>query len=444
MISLMEDLTVEIAAFNKKGFCTSDNTPGVIMSAIPGEKGTLKKISGKGRRALYILEGLLEKSSDRVDARCKHFTSCGGCSLQHVSYQRQLQEKENKVKKLFPGEAVSPITGMDDPWRYRGKMEYTFSQNKAGEKFLGLIKPKSRGFVENLTECHIVDTWYTEVLAKVRDYWIDSSIEAYNLFSDTGSLQTLTVRKSVFTQSKMVILTVSGNADFALSKEVLNGLVAAIDDENCSIFLQIKCISKGTPTRFYEMHLSGPSYFEEKLLGTNFMMSPKAFFQPNPVMAEKFFTAIKDSLQLSGTEKILDLFSGIGTISMLLSPYAEHIVAVEIGKEAVCDARENIEVLEIDNIEIYADDVSNFIKTRGEHFIPDIVVIDPPRCGIGRVAIEFLEKLKPAKVAYLSCNPITQKEDIDQLLSYKISSIRPFDQFPHTPHLENLVILELK
>jgi 23S rRNA (uracil1939-C5)-methyltransferase len=359
-------------------------------------------------------------------------------------YARQLQEKENKVKFLFPEEDVSSIVGMDDPWRYRGKMEYTFSQNMAEEKFLGLIKPKSRGFVENLTQCHIAHEWYSEMLIRVRDYWIDSKMLAYNSNSNTGSLQTLTLRKSTHTDSKMVILTVSGNADFALSKEQLNGFVKTINDENCSIFLQIKCISKGTPTRFYEMHLSGPAYFKEKILDTTFMMSPKAFFQPNPIMAEKFFTAIKESLALTGKEKVLDLFSGIGTIAMLLSPHAEHIVAVEIGKEAVCDARENIERLGIDNIEIYADDVANFIETRGEHFIPDIVVIDPPRTGMGKVAINFLEKLKPLKIAYLSCNPITQKEDIDKLPSYKITSIRPFDQFPHTPHLENLVILELR
>lgn len=439
----MEDLIVEIEGFTKKGFCTSKDASGNILSAIPGEKGLLKKISGKGKRSLYILEDLLKKSEDRVEARCKHFTSCGGCSLQHVSYQRQLQEKENIVKNLFSGHKVDSIVGMDDPWRYRGKMEYTFSQNKAGEKFLGLIKPKSRGFVENLTECHITHEWYTKILEKVRQFWMNEQLLAYNLHSNTGSLQTLTVRKSAYTGSKMVILTVSGNADFALSKDQMDSFVKAVDDDTCSIFLQIKCISKGTPTRFYEMHLSGPAYFEEKVLDTTFRLSPKAFFQPNPIMAEKFFAAIKESLALTGKEKILDLFSGVGTISMLLSKHADHIVAVEIGKEAVCDARENIERLEIDNIEMYADDVSNFIETRGEHFIPDIVVIDPPRIGMGKVAINFLEKLKPSKIAYLSCNPVTQKEDIEKLPSYKITSIRPFDQFPHTPHLENLIILEL-
>ncbi|MCH9617856.1 MAG: 23S rRNA (uracil-C(5))-methyltransferase RlmCD [Chlamydiia bacterium] len=440
----MDDTNVEIAEFTKKGFCTLKDRPGNILAAIPGEKGTVKKVFGKGKRSLYLLETLLEKSNDRVEARCKHFTACGGCSLQHVSYARQLQEKEGKVKNLFSDHQVAPIVGMDDPWRYRGKMEFTFSQNKAGEKFLGLIKPKSRGFVENLTECHITHEWYLEMLTKVRTYWMNSEMEAYNFNSNTGSLQTLTLRKATHTESKMVILTVSGNADFALSKEQLNGFITAIDEEDCAVFLQIKCISKGTPTRFYEMHLSGPAYFEEKILDRTFRMSPKAFFQPNPKMAEKFFTAIKESLQLTGKEKILDLFSGIGTISTLLSAHAEHIVAVEIGKEAVCDARENIERLGIDNIEMYADDVANFIETRGEHFIPDIVVIDPPRIGMGKVAIDFLEKLKPSKIAYLSCNPVTQKEDIEKLPSYQISSIRPFDQFPHTPHLENLIILELR
>jgi len=438
----MEEATIEIHDFSKKGFGKSKEALGDILNGIPGEKGKLTKISGKGKRSLFILGDLVEKSKDRVTPRCVHFTSCGGCTLQHVSYERQLSEKQAKIEALFPGETIYPIIGMDDPWHYRGKMEYTFSQNKAKEHFLGLIKPKSKGIVENLTQCHITDPWFSEILAKVRRFWIDSTLEAYNSYSDTGSLQTLTLRKSVHTNSRMITLTVSGNSDYALTKEQISAFIQAIDDDECAIFMDIKCTCKGSVTRYYEMHLSGPDFIEEKIGTTSFMMSPKAFFQPNPRMAEKFFTTIIETLALTGKEKVLDLFSGIGTISILLSPYVDHIVAVEIGKEAVCDARVNLDDKNIENVEIYADDVSNFIKTRGEHFVPDIVIVDPPRAGIGKVAIEFLEKLGPRSIVYLSCNPLTQKEDIDSLPSYKISSVRPFDQFPHTPHVENLIFLE--
>ncbi len=439
----MNESIIEIASFSKKGFGKSSDLPGDILSAIPMEKGRVERIAGKKKNALYILREILEKSPDRVEPRCIHFTSCGGCSMQHVSYERQLVEKQKKIETLFAGHQVLPIEKMDDPWHYRGKMEYTFSQNREKEHFLGLIKPKSRGIVENLTQCHIVHPWFSKVLGQVREFWKKSTIAAYNSYSDEGSFQTLTLRKSIHTDSTMVILTVSGNADFSLTKQQLRDFVAAIDDENVAVFMQIKCIAKGTPTRYYEMHLSGPDCFVEKIGDTEFLMSPQAFFQPNPLMAEKFFSSILKKLDLKGNEKVLDLFSGIGTISMLLSPHVDHIVAVEIGKEAVCDARVNIDVLGIQNIEIYAEDVANFIKTRGEHFIPDIVVIDPPRCGMGKVALAFLEKLKPSRVVYLSCNPVTQKEDIEQLHSYKIASIQPFDQFPHTPHVENLIFLEL-
>lgn len=439
----MEEQVIEVKAFGKKGYTKSDDVPGFVMNGIPGERGKVKKISGRGKRSLYLLDELLESSKDRVKPRCKHFTSCGGCVFQHISYKRQLANKEKKIKALFPDHEVSPIIGMDDPWRYRGKMEFTFSQNKEGEKFLGLIKPKSRGYVENLTECHLVDEWVMGVVNRVRSYWEESDINAYNSFNDTGSLQTLTIRKAAFTEARMVTLTVSGNSDFSLTKAQMNGFVKAIDDEGCSFFVDIKCISKGSPTRYYEMHLSGPSEFEEKIDETKFVMSPKAFFQPNPHMAKEFFAEIKESLNLTGKEKLLDLFSGIGTIGILLSPHAEKIVSVEIGKEAVCDARHNLELLNIKNIEVFADDVSNFIKTKGIDFHPDAVIIDPPRAGMGNVAIDFLEKLKPETIAYLSCNPLTQAEDIEKLSSYRIDSIQPFDQFPHTPHCENLVILKL-
>ncbi len=438
----MDETITEIKTLSKKGYGQSEDIAGNIMAAIPGEKGYVKKITGRGKKSLYLLEGLIEKSKDRVTPRCKHFTACGGCVFQHISYERQLKDKEAKIKALFPDNQLEPIVGMDDPWNYRGKMEFTFSENKDGEKFIGLIKPKSRGLVENLTDCHLVDPWCMDILDKVRAYWAESGLQAYRLYSNTGTFQTLTVRKAVNTNSRMITLTVSGNADFAMSKKQMNDFVKAIDDEECAIFIDVKCISKGSPTRYYEMHLSGPDFFEEKIGDTLFKMSPKAFFQPNPKIAEKFFSSIKSKLNLTGKEKILDLFSGIGTISILLSAYAEKIVAVEIGKEAVCDAKHNLELLNINNVEIFADDVSNFIKTRGIDFTPDIVIIDPPRAGMGKVALNFLEKLKPEKIVYLSCNPTTQQEDISKLESYRIESIQPFDQFPQTPHVESLVILK--
>jgi 23S rRNA (uracil1939-C5)-methyltransferase len=438
----MDDAIVEISSFSKKGFGRSKDLAGDILASIPLEQGRVKRISGKKKNALYLFEEITKKSPDRVLPRCAHFTSCGGCSLQHLSYERQLLEKQTHIETLFEGKKVLPIQGMENPWHYRGKMEYTFSQNRENQHFLGLIKPKSRGIVENLYECPITHPWFSKIVEQVREFWIKSDLKAYNSYSNEGSLQTLTLRKAVHTQSAMVILTVSGNADYALTKQHIRDFISAINDEHVALFLQIKAIAKGSLTRFYEMHLSGPDCFEEKIGDQSFIMSPQAFFQPNPVMAEKFFSTLIQRLDLKGTEKVLDLFSGIGTISILLSPFVHHIVSVEIGKEAVCDARLNLELLGISNIEIYAEDVSNFIKTRGDHFIPDIVIVDPPRAGIGKVAIDFLQTLKPPRIVYLSCNPTTQKEDVDALSSYRISFIQPFDQFPHTPHVENLIFLE--
>lgn len=437
---------VTIKSLNKKGFGTSEDVKGNILGAIPGEKATLKKIFGKHKRALYVLEDIIEKSDDRITPKCKHFGSCGGCSFQHISYQKQLAIKKEKIEELFTDSSVSvsPIVGMDDPFYYRGKMEYTFSQNKEKEKFLGLKKPKSPIMVENLEECYLTDPWFTDVLQKVRTFWQESDLLAYNCKNDKGSLQTLTVRKSLKADSKMIMLTVSGNSDYSLTKQQIRDFQQAIGDEECTIFIQIKCISKGVPTRFYEMQVQGKGYLEEKIGDTLFTMSPKAFFQPNPIIAEKFFTAIREKLALTKEDSVLDLFSGIGTIGILLSPFVKHVVSVEMGKEAVLDARENIERLELENIEVYSDDVSNFLSSYGSNYSPDVVVIDPPRVGIGKVAIDFIETVKPKKIAYLSCNPSSQKEDIEQLHSYRIESITPFDQFPHTPHVENLVILSLK
>ena len=240
----------------------------------------------------------------------------------------------------------------------------------------------------------------------------------------------------------MVILTVSGRAEYALSQEEIDSFKEALSiTPNTSIYIIIQRAKKGEPTRFYEMHLKGPSYLEETLFDTPLRLSPRAFFQPNVVMAERMFGAAIEMLNLSGKEKVLDLCCGIGTIGIALSPHVAQVIGVELSVEAVTDGRENIERLGLENIQLFAEDAGAFLKANRALFQPDIVVVDPPRTGLGKEVISYIEEISPKQILYVSCNPKTQKEDIEHLKGYEISFMRPFDQFPHTPHMENLALL---
>jgi 23S rRNA (uracil1939-C5)-methyltransferase len=321
-------------------------------------------------------------------------------------------------------------------------MEFSLSQDKKGEKYLGLVMPKSRGKVFTLTECFIGFPWMAEVVNSVREWWQKSRLEAFFPPKAIGSLRTLTMRSSRDGKEKMVILTVSGDADYALTRSELNSFVAASKfDENTSVFLSLQVAKKGQETEFFDMHLSGPDHLKETLCGIEFRISPRSFFQPNVKVAEKMFEKAIEMLALTGEEKVLDLYCGMGTIGLILSPHVRQVIGIEIAKTSVADAKEAIERLGISNMHVYAEDVGTFLERGESLFAPDIVVVDPPRTGLDKKAIDAINLLKPKKFLYISCNPITQKENLAHFPKYKIAEIAPFDPFPHTKHIENIILM---
>lgn len=370
---------------------------------------------------------------------CQHRDKCGGCTSQETPYEEQLAQKMSLVQGLFPSHPIEQIVGSPHPWHYRGKMEFSFSEDLKGGRYLGLYMPNSRGKIVNLSECLIAKSHVNKIFENVQQWWQSSTLQAYFAPKDKGSLQTLTLRSGI---NEMVILTVSGNSDFALTHKDLDGFVKAVQLlESTSVYLIIKKICKKKPTEFYEMHLAGPTYLEETLLGQTFRISPQAFFQPNRTVAEKMFQHCIDILKLTGQEKVLDLYCGMGVISMLLAPHVLQVIGLEINSMAVCDAKDNVERLGHENVQIYQGDVSKALENTLSFFHPDIIIIDPPRSGLDENTRKLIEKVRPKKLLYISCNPKTQAEDLAHLPSFQIQSITPFDQFPHTPHVENIILL---
>ena len=374
--------------------------------------------------------------------KCKHADECGGCKTQHIEYENQLKEKQDYVEMLFCKNNVSAIVASDDLWNFRGKMEFTFSQDRDGKKFLGLFMAKVKRKVVNLSECLISPPFVGPLLDKVRSWWEGTDLVAYKRPFDKGALQTLTVRSGL---NQMIILTVSGDNEFALSNAELESFIKAVKiNDDTSIYMIVKTICEKKVTQFREIHLFGPKYLKISLCGVLFHVTPQSFFQPNVKAAEKMINSAINSLKLDGSENVLDLYCGVGTIGIILSKFVSQVVGVEINSGAVVDANENIKRNCIKNMRVYQGDVKERLNEVLKIFTPDIIVIDPPRTGLDNVSKDFIKKIMPKKILYISCNPDSQKEDINYLTNYQIEAILPFDQFPHTLHIENVILLKIK
>ncbi len=375
-----------------------------------------------------------------------------------MDYAQQLLEKQKRVRALFSPlvqnlQAFLPILGCENPWNYRNKMEFSFSQNKQGDKFLGLILAGSKGYVFNLQECHLVSSWFALVVRRVFTWWESSGLAAFRL-DGSGTLRYLTLREGIHTGDKMVVLTVSADPEFPISRTALNSFVAAVQEivgtEGLSVFLRVQQAIKGMPTQFYEMHLFGKDHIVESLKINDktfrFKISLSSFFQPNSIQAARLY---EKALAMTPHPKkcVLDLYAGTATLGIVFASKAEQVIAIELSKEAILDAAVNCEWNGISNVALYAGDTGEKLKelkTLPDWVEPDLVIVDPPRSGLGPEVVRILCELKSQEILYISCNPTTQALDVQGLQQggYQIVQVQPVDQFPHTPHIENILLLK--
>lgn len=420
-----------------------------VPFTVPGDK--VEALVKRKRGGVYPgrLLQVVEPAKGAVSARCVHFGKCGGCLFQRLSYEEQLAWKEQKVRSLFPNVQSGPIIGCTPPWAYRNKMEFTFSQDAKGEKFLGMMLAGSRGRVFELTECHLVSPWFASTLAEVRRWWNASSISAYFPPRNSGSLRTLTLRESATTGARLAMLTVSGNPEDALHRSDLDKFKALFDEET-SLFLRIHQAIRGKPTQFYEMHLQGPESIDENLVirldaerqsEVRFSISPSAFFQPNTKQAERLYSEALKMACLKSDALVYDLYCGTGTLGCLASRFVKKVLGIELSAESSLDARENAKANGLDNIEVITGDVGKELALRTER--PSVVLLDPPRSGLDPNAIHQVASLKPERIVYISCNPVTQARDVAlfQERGFVLEAIQPVDQFAQTPHIENIALL---
>lgn len=451
----LDSLDLLIQKFSKKGYGIGFSPQGKeieIAHSIPGDTVRIdwrkkSRSPHKGR-----LVDLLIASEDRTVTRCQHARICGGCSWQQLSYNAQLREKTARVEAAFGGAfPVDPILPCDEPFGYRNKMEFTFSQNGAGERFLGLMIAQAEPYVFNLSECHLCPEWFAAALRSVQRWWEKTELKAYFPPKNSGTLRYLALREAIRTKQKMAVLNISGHPDFAPSRGDLEGFAEAIREiaPDASIFLRIHQLTQGSLTQFFEILLGGTDHIVEELHLSqgplSFKISPSSFFQPNTHQAEKLYDI---ALALLGSPSVVyDLYCGTGTLGMAAARSSERVVGIELSPEAALDANENLKRNGIGNMVILQGDVGKTITRLLEDPVfsrPDAVIVDPPRVGLDALALHHLKTLLPKTIIYISCNPLTQAANIAELLplGYRIKRLQPIDQFPHTVHIENIALLE--
>ena len=456
-----EPIELSIQTFSAKGYgighiprSASPSIAVEIAHTLPGDQ-VLIEMRRKMRppRKGRLLE-VLSPSPDRVEPRCSHAQVCGGCCWQQMDYSAQLKVKEERVCEIF-SQPVEPIIPCSNSFEYRNKMEFSFSENRAGAKFLGLMIAQAEPYVFNVDHCHLCSPWFSNVLNSVRIWWETSGVLAYNPPQDTGTLRYLTLREAVRTGQKMAVLNVSGRPEFAPLKAQIEAFVQAVKqavpNEEVSVFLRVHQANKGRPTQFYEMHLAGPDHMIEMLFlkerTLSFKISPISFFQPNTIQAEKLYDQALACISHFKNPVVYDLYCGTGTLGMAAASFASQVIGIELSPEAVLDAEENAERNGIKNISFYQGDVGKILTQllgTTSFTRPDVAIVDPPRAGLDPLALQHLKTLQPKGILYISCNPLTQAANIAELIAagYCIKRLQPVDQFPHTYHIENIAYLE--
>lgn len=443
------DITIEKTEFPGNGTAHFEDNKISVKGAIPGERVKIKVTKAKHKKIDGEIIEIIEPSPYRIEKKCPHFGPCGGCLIQELPYSKELQLKKEGVINLFKksGIDISDVEIEESPkeYEYRNKMEFNFGDiEKGGELCLGM-HPKGKGFsVMTTDECCLVDSDFRAILKTTLDYFREKKLPFYRVLSHEGYLRNLVIRKAVNTGEILVNLVTSSQIELDL-KEYVNKLLELGLRGSLSGILHTINDSLSDAVIADEMRiLYGKGYINENILGLNFKITPFSFFQTNSKGAEKLYSIVRDFLGNYKDKTVFDLYSGTGTIGQIVSQNAKKVIGIEIVEEAVKAANENAKLNKIENCTFIAGDVGKIVDSLSEK--PDIIIIDPPRPGISSEAVEKIAVFNPKEILYVSCNPKTLIENLKSFeeKGYYMKKIKLMDMFPHTPHVETVVLMSRK
>ena len=462
-----------------------------ISGAVPGDVADVLLVKNKKDWAEGRVLKIKQLSKERVDPFCKHFGICGGCKWQMLPYAKQLQYKQQEVEQNLRriGKVdlpeIQPIIGGDDTVHYRNKVEFTFSNKQyypnplpppppeggallpedkeSSNKFaesqvppsgggggLGFHVPRIFDKVIDIEECFLMDEVNNRIRNTIRAFALENHYTFYDIRQHTGWLRNIIIR--LCTTGELMVNICFNYDEETDRKRMFDHLLKQVPEITTLLYtINPKwndSIYDLTPLVYF-----GKGYATEKLstgsFGEDFefKISPKSFFQTNTKQAEKLYTVTRDFAGLTGKEIVYDLYCGTGSIGIFLSKNAKKIIGVEVIEEAIADAKENAALNNINHAEFFAGDVIKICNDEffARHGRPDVIITDPPRAGMHEKLVHKLLEMAVPKIVYVSCNTATQARDLGLLSEkYLIEKIQPVDMFPHTHHIECVVLLKLK
>lgn len=374
---------------------------------------------------------------------CPVSRKCGGCQLMNMTYPEQLKFKQAKVVKLLGSfHRVNEIIGMDKPFHYRNKVQAAFGRTRGGEIISGVYQSSTHNIVKT-DSCLIEDKKADEIILTIRNLIKDFKLTVYDERKGNGFLRHVLVKRGFSTNEIMVVL-VTGTSVFPSKNNFVKELL--------KLHPEITTIVQNINNKFTSMVLGeketilyGKGYIEDVLCGCTFRISPKSFYQINPVQTEILYGKAIEFAKLQGKEKVIDAYCGIGTIGIVASKNAGEVIGCELNPDAIKDAKINAKINEIGNIKFVCADAGEFMLSMKEQNEKcDVLFMDPPRAGSDKKFLSCAVALSPEKIVYISCNPETQQRDLYYLAKngYKVKKIQPVDMFPYTSHVETVVLLQ--
>ncbi|WP_053957690.1 23S rRNA (uracil(1939)-C(5))-methyltransferase RlmD [Inediibacterium massiliense] len=440
------DVLIHDIGENGEGIGRVDGFTVFVDGAVIEDEVKAKIEVVKKNYAIGKIIKLVKPSPFRIHPMCEYTRKCGGCQIQNIDYSMQLQLKTNKVKAnierigKIKDAIIHDTIGMDHPYAYRNKAQFPVGM-KDGQVQIGFYQKKSHNIID-LHNCYIQDEMNAKIIKVIRDYINNYNVPNYNEKSGKGIIRHIVTKVAFSTKDIMVVIVTNGRElpkkDILIEnllEEVPNikSIVQNINSKKGNVVLGRECITL---------------YGEEKIIDTigtlKFNISPLSFFQVNPIQTKVLYEKALEYASLSGEEVVYDIYCGIGTISLFLAQKAKKVYGIEIVPQAIEDAKENAKLNDVENVEFFAGAAEEVVpRLYKEGILADVVVVDPPRKGCDEKVLDTIVKMNPEKIVYVSCNPSTLARDLKYLdeNGYKTMEVQPVDMFPHTGHVETIIMM---
>lgn len=490
-LPIIENVLITDIAAEGKALTRINDCVVFVPWCVPGDVVDLQITKKKHNYMEARVERFITYSDKRTLPACRHFTECGGCKWQMLPYEEQLRYKQQQVEDnlMRIGKVelpkIMPIIGSKQTYTYRNKLEFTFADKKwvswdeihAAGGIENIDKAHGLGFhitncfdkVLDITECWLMDDIQNRIRNFIRDYAISHHLSFYNLRENHGLLRTLIVRRNQ--KGEVMLIVVFGeeysspnlgemaesrrgtNPENGRHPELVSGSPAAqLLDALSANFPEIRSLLYVINTKANDtiqdlpvMKYAGEEFLMEEMEDLQFKISPKSFYQTNTKQAYELYKVARRFAGLSGNELVFDLYTGTGTIANFVARQARQVIGIEYVEDAIEDAKENARINHIDNTQFFAGDMKDILNREfvDQYGHPDVIITDPPRAGMHEDVIKTILFADPKRIVYVSCNPATQARDLNLLdEAYKVVAVQPVDMFPHTQHVENVVLLE--